>query len=210
MPIGDAEKWRARHRQRGERYRWFKALRCGCESPRQCAQCDADGRVYIEQAMPVKARALVHSTQTEMTDKEFGVFPQGSTMISVMPDESPLVRLDRVVLTERRRTVRAEVTRGATSAGTGNSDAFIHAPVVAITDVRKGATVYALDVDYVLTESGLTWLGSNKPANGERFAVEYAYTPTYVFLEQNDKPPRPDHEGVFMPQRGLLMMRQPG
>jgi len=206
MPYPIADRWRARHRKRGERYRWLKAFRCSCANPqtnefsRNCPLCEK-GRRYVEQTMGSEVRALVHGTTLAMDDEEFGVMPVGETQISVMPDESYLMRMDKVILPDRYLPERVVLKRGA-----GATDALPKSPVVAIVDVTKDATNYAAGVDYQRTGNAIEWIGS-APSAGSNYAVEFTYNPTYIFLGSSQQVPRPDKFGVLMPLRGVLTMR---
>ena len=206
MPIPDANRWRVRHRRRGERYRWLKAFRCSCANPatneflRNCPLCEK-GRRYVEQTLNSAVRALVHSTTEAMDDEEFGLLPVGETQISVMPDESFLQRMDKVILPDRWLPERVVLNRG-----TGASDELPKSPVVSIVDVTQDATVYVAGVNYQRTGNTIQWL-SGAPASGSNYAVEFTYSPTYVFLGSSQQVPRPDKNGLLMPLRGVLTMR---
>lgn len=164
-----AEKWRAWHRKRGERYRWIKAMPCGCEDVRTCAVCDRGGRVYLEQTLPEAARALVHRSQHAVEDEKYGLIPAGSTEISVMPDEAYPDRLDRIILLDRRIVAREKPRRGQEAA-----DVFIRTPVATVGEVRRAGVVYRPTIDYSVTATGIEWHDIHRPLPG----ATYLYGPT--------------------------------
>jgi hypothetical protein len=199
MPRFDAEKYRSLHRRRGEPFLWDKSFECGCPDIRQCDVCDKDGQAYVRQTVDSATRILIHDTVSDMQEREFGLIPAGQTPFSVMPDEAYIGRLDRITLPSRERIMQQEVVRGNTA-----TDSLLYAPVT-INDVRQGDTTFT---EYELTATGIEWVG-DAPAEGEKYAIEYTYRPVFVFLGDNDRMPRPDKNGVLMPQRGLLMIYRP-
>jgi hypothetical protein len=211
MPYPDVEKWRIRHRKRGERYLWFKAVRKTTNSAthneyaRNKANAGGtDGIVYVEQAMDARWRALVHSTDKDIQDAEFGFIPAGTTSISVLPDETPLSRHDHIVLTDRRLTVAEAVRRGS-----GTIDVLQQSRVVSITSVNQLDGVFVQGVDYVQSGDAIEWLTNNKPALDSIYNVQYSYSPVYIFLDSHQVP-RPDKNGKLMPQRGVLILEAIG
>lgn len=195
------ERFRAFHRARGESYRWLKASRT--DNPRGVGAAERDGRIYVEGFVDPSWKALIHQTDVAYEDKEFGLIAKGTAAISVMPDETFLARLDRVILTERRLLSRALVSRGA-----GLTDKLAFAPVVLLVAVRKNTTEYAPGTDYKLTGDTVEWLNGHGPGEGEKYSVEYTYCPTYVFIG-SDRAPRAGDAGL-LPQRGALLLWQPG
>lgn len=194
------ERFRAFHRARGEAYRWLKASRT--DNPRGVPTAERDGRIYVEGFVDPRWKALVHQTDVAYEDKDFGLIAKGTAAISVMPDETFLARLDRVILTERRLLSRVLVTRGA-----GQTDKLILTPVVSLVSVRHNSTVYVAGTHYKLTGDSVEWLNGHGPAEAEKYTVEYTYHPTYVFIG-SDRAPRAGDAGL-LPQRGALLLHRP-
>ncbi len=205
MPAFNPEHYRVLHRKRGERYRWFRAMPSGLSTAelREFEGAERDGHIYVEQSIPDDARALVSQTTEEVQSEEYGLFPVGSTRISVMPDESYFGRLDKIILTDRRFVSRVVLTRGATAL-----DVLPRGYVQSITEVRRGTTVYVQGVDYQMDASGVTWL-DNAPTVGETYAVDYQYSPVYLWLRISTQPPRIGSDGNLMPLRGMLSEELP-
>lgn len=203
--------WRARHRKRGETYTHQAALRCPHTDARSCTLCERDGYIYESQSVPSGAKILVWNSQADMQVQEFGVIPAGSTLISYMPDEMALSRLDRITLTQRGESTQERVTRGATA-----TDALLLPPVVELLEVRDAAMVYEDGVSYQLTGNTIEWLVADEgdpaipqPAEGTPYTVWYSYRPTYVFLGAVIEPSRPDADGAPMPQHVALEAWKP-
>jgi len=192
MPAMNAAEWRRWHRQRGESYRWLK----GIPVPEGTPGREQNGRLYVEVALDPAIRGMFHNTTVDMEDAEFGLIRKGATAFSVMPDETPMARLDRVILTQREMLVREVVSNGT----------LAQPYVAAVVEIRQGTTVYARDTDYTVTGRTINWTGA---APSGAYSVEYTFNPVFVVVPQSDQLPRPDRYGVLMPQRGALMLWNP-
>lgn len=196
MPLLDAGLFRKFHRQRGERYLWWKAVTV--ENPHLVAGAERDGNLYVLQTLPAAARALFTS-ELSMGNESFGALSEGNGSISVMPDESYLQRGDRIGRPDTPLIRSEKMTRGA-----GVSDALSWQPVVSIVSVRREATFYEAGTHFQLTGAAVEWI-AGAPASGEIYHVEYLYVPLFKCLEEQ-RAPRADKRGVLMPQRMSLLL----
>ena len=199
MPRPDAQKFRMRHRQRGERYRWLKAY----QVPEGTAGRESNGYLYVEQTLNSAVRCLVDNTTVEMQGADFGIYPQGSTSISVMPDESFLAHNDRIVLSDRRMLTREQVTRGA-----GATDTLMHPYIASVSEVRRGTTAYVATTNYTVAGNVITWVAGG-PSAGQEYLVEYSVSPLFEFIPVLSRLPRPSKDTTLMPQRGVLRLVTP-
>lgn len=203
MPYPIADRWRARHRKRGETYRWLKAIKAPDTS--RGSGAPEGGWYYVEQEVGADWRALVDQTTKAIESPEFGLIEAGATMFHVMPDEAYVGRMDRIILTQRALRGDAILTRGDTE-----YDALPDAPVMAITAAYAGDGPYVAGTDYVLDAGRIKWL-ANAPATGTKYAMEYCYNPTYTCLgAAPDRMPRPGQGGALMPLRVLLTLKAIG
>lgn len=201
---------RQQHRDLGESLRWLKALHCRCYDPvtRACdptCACghDQQGMVYIEQALDPLFKALFSQTRQALVDPQFGLIEVNSLRISVLPDELPLARLDRVILIERQLTARPVLVRGTGMA----LDALTNTPVVAVQSIQQDTTTYAPGVDWQLNGNSIEWLpGGQAPAAGSRYRVEHTYQPTYSFLGLEDNTTRCAPGAAPLPMCGVLSL----
>lgn len=202
----DAEKWRAWHRKRGERYAWRKAVPSSAYNPTGNSYTRGtgpqSGHYLIAQTVNNAWRALVHTTTRAVESPEFGLIEAGATEFSVMPDEVYVGRDDEITLLDRLVNGKAVLKRGA-----GSSDALPNAPVVSIVAVHVGETAKVAGTDYELDGDSIAWL-DNAPDEGDSYAIEYLYNPTYVCLGASpDRLPRPAKDGALMPLRVLLTLK---
>lgn len=195
----NAERHRTHHRSAGEPYRWFR----GIPVPEGTAARDVNGRLYIEQTLGSAARGLFGSTTIEIEDAEFGIFRKGTTAFSVMPDESLLARLDRIVLTGRELLCVERVIRGS-----GATDTLSQPHMVSVTEVRQGVTTYAVATNYTIASNVVTWVLGG-PTVGSEYVVTYKARPVFEFIPLTDHLPFKDRNGVYMPQRGALRLWKP-
>lgn len=193
------ERFRAFHRSRGETYRWFKAFKV--ENPRAVAGAERDGNIYEEQYVNPAWKALVHQTDRDFEDAEFGFITKGTAAVSVMPDETRLARGDRLIFPERTEMSRALVVRGE-----GSTDDLVFNPVASIEAVRQDTTVFVAGTDYQKNGNAIEWLGGDAPQAGEKYMVEYLFNPTYIYIGR-DSMPRQGNNGL-MPQRGAMLLYQ--
>lgn len=194
------ERFRAFHRSRGEAYRWYKAYKV--ENPRAVTEAERDGNIYEEQYVNPAWKALVHQTERDFEDAEFGFIAKGAAAVSVMPDETRLARGDRLIFPERTEMSRALIVRGE-----GSTDDLVFKPVSSIVTVRQDTTIYVAGTDYKQTGDTVEWLDGNAPDAGEKYMVEYLFNPTYTYIGR-DSMPRPGNNGL-MPQRGAMLLYQP-
>jgi hypothetical protein len=209
MPRGlNAEHQRRLHRDLGEPFRWFKALRCSCYNPADnyynpdCENGCVDGYLHVEQVVSSAARALVHKSKREIVDEQHGLLPVGTKELSVMPDEAAPGRNDWFIFPEERLCQRAVIQR---TAGT-LFDTLPHSPIALITDVRQDGMVYVASTHYRLTNNQIEWLGATRPADESNYGIEYFYNPTYTYLGE-DRASFLAEEGGYMPQRGALILK---
>lgn len=207
----DAGRYRRQNQTRGVVLRWWRALPCECVDPRsgeadaECTLCEADGRRYVEQ-FPISAfdgqpsRALVYQTQVEQQDAEWGPIKVGSTAISVMPDEMPITRLDRVVVPSLREARCDTVTRGA-----GADDALPFAPVAAVSRVEQNGVAFAATAWSLTLGNTLHWTGIARPAPGTRVTVFCEVNPVFVALDAGGHP-RPSGSGGPLPRELVLTL----
>lgn len=201
---------RQQHQDLGESLRWLKAVHCRCYDPvtRTCdPNCDYGhdqyGMVYIEQVVDPSFKALLAQTRQALVDPQFGLIGVNSLRLSVLPDELPLARLDRVILIERQLTARPVLVRG-----TGTTlDALANTPVVAVHSAQQDATTYMPGVDWQLNGGRIEWrAGGQAPNAGSRYRVEHTYQPTYSFLGLEDNTTRCAPGAAPLPLRGVLSL----
>lgn len=178
--------YRQMNRDRGQPYRWWKAHRCYCWNPRtgeydrDCPDC-SHGFIYEEQSVDAAWKCLVWDSEMEISDHEFGPLPIGTAMISVMPDETPLSRYDRIGLPLSPLDERPILTRA--SEGAGLLDTLPFQDVSKIEDVRRGLLAYRDGTDYQLTGNSIEWLvDGNQPDDGLTYSLRVFYEPRYLFL----------------------------
>jgi hypothetical protein len=209
-------KYRRQNQVYGVPVRWWRALPCECVDPDTdqpddaCNLCEANGRRYVEQQIKLSAfdgnpsRVLVGQTKIAMVDAEFGSIKEGSTQISVMPDEIDLARLDRVSLIDPGlvETVRQIIERGE-----GLFDAVERTPVVSISLVIRSSTVYVNGRDFASHEHGITWLtgpDAIRPPEGVRYIVETQVRPVFTVLDVQSSARQSGSDGGLLPREFVL------
>lgn len=198
----NAEAWRERIRKYGESFRFFPATLSGATDPRAVDGSERDGRIYNEALLPEGAKAWFGEVETDVVDDDGNIlYPKGSTQFTCLPDECRPQRLDRIVATNQEQAAREIVKRSG-----GDADRFSHPYVASIQSVRQGVMVYVVDEDYETTETGLAWLGENRPEAS--YAVEYCYHPLFYFAMPISQPFK-DGNGIYMPMDGILTAKKP-
>jgi len=216
----NAESFRKLHRRPGvgETYRWFKAVPSSAINPETNTadpaisdSRDLNSIIYVEQPVSAAWRAKVDETRRDVGVAEFGVISESVTQISVMPDETYIRKLDKVVLTQRVRSEIHTVLRDSDASGT-LLDPLLWPFVVSVVRVLDAARNYVAGTDYKLTPNedplqpaAIEWLsGGTKPSVGHSYTVEYTRRPVYTHLDEKVRDQRPDINGVLLPLRIVL------
>lgn len=190
----DSRRYRFQNQKSGKPVRWWKAFPCECVDPatglrdevcRASPPCNADGRRYEEQELPVgidggSLKVLVSETKQEITAEGFGLLQAGSTVISLFRDLMPAARLDRVALLDRFETHREVLVRGALD----ETDALTYpayANYLSCRQNRMGGGVDEFNSDHfgVALSGRVRWFGPIQPAHGSRYTIEYLHFPMY-------------------------------
>lgn len=195
-----AADYRAQHDEHGEGFRLWHAS--------EVPGVNRSGKTYEEAVLGSIGKARFHSTQRDVTVRDFGVVPTGSTMISCLPEVARLHSGDKLLRTSAAqvRAQRAVVVRDS-----GSIDPLPHRFVSAI-DVVKVNGVAVSPSKYRLVEAsrpddnqrgGIEWL-AGAPAAGTRYFVRYLYRPFYVCLGESMSGQPVGEDGLLLPQRVLL------
>jgi len=219
----------ARHRdfinRRGEAITWQKALPCSCRNPisgeydRTHTPCGGTGYLYTPQAVS-DYRALLRDVSHNQVLASFGALMLGDIICTTMPDEIAIAVGDLIVIPGRTFRTAHNVVRARGNPPVDTKlDALRWTPVKSITRVWQAGHgdytqngVGVVDPEYELSGDSVKWLtpdGSvHNPAVDSVYSVEYAYSPTYIAIPERVSLRRPI-EGVFMPQRAVLRLKNP-
>lgn len=200
---------RAQHLSQGEPFRLFVAFLNSAENFQNDVYDrtgrlpgDSSNRIYVESTLGDNVRALFDESTDFLTQTETGPLPTGNVNISTFPDEALIGRLDRVIRVNAIVPTRALIIRG-----TGD-DFLVFGPVADVQAVRMNNTVYMLNTNYTVVGNAIHWV-SGGPSLGDTYMVEYTYQPTYEALYETTRTPRPDKNGVLMPQRMEMKLFKP-
>ncbi len=107
--------------------------------------------------------------------------PDASGKMRVNLDNTPLVSINQVRITAEKTLT---VTHGAFS---GAKDPLPDNAILALVEVKQGATTYVQGTDYKLTSGQVDWsLPGAEPAPGSSYTVTYRYQTTAATVEGQD------------------------
>lgn len=214
--------------ERGVPVKWERAQRCTCwdmtsgQPGYSCKACNGDGYVYDE---PIEESAIL--IQSLIMSKDFthiGEYRMGDAVATVpyrkrvlidgLPDyvENKLYWVgewDRITLmnTEFRSDeilVRGESLYGREPDKLRNEEITRIVSVLQADTVSGKITFYTPEVDFVLENGRIEWLGEavQYPIIGEKYSVQYYHRPTYQVYTQ--LPQHRDQDNQHFPKKVIL------
>lgn len=94
----------------------------------------------------------------------------GGASLTFEVNQAPIGHINDILLTMEKTVT---LTRGAIASG---ADALPDANVLSVSQVKKGATIYATPADYALVGRNIDWAAAgSEPAAGENYQVTYRY-----------------------------------
>ena len=225
----DAEDYRELFWEQGEPVLWYEAMPCTCYRPksndynRNCPNHCEYGFLYTKRTTamngtplatidnPDAPNAVIQEKKTTLVNTQTGdIIGLGDGTIMTMPDEIPLVRMDKFVLVARERIGESETKQRGT-------DDVLNFPFpVSIqkligtdgTPLVKGTDFELQDIVNSVYKK-INWL-SDAVLNGNNYSVKYSYWPQMWFLGMMDRSPRYDRVNAeLLPHRGVLTIKHP-
>lgn len=115
------------------------------------------------------AQTLEHRTTADLeTIDEEAYDSTGLQGQVVTVRHAPIATIDRVTV------VKGVTGESVVRSSVGSSDALSKTSIVAVSEVKKGATIYVAGVNYQLSSDAILWL-SGGPNPGETYIVSYTY-----------------------------------
>jgi hypothetical protein len=191
------------HLEHGEAFRYWEATPLADAT----AESNEDGNLYHEVELGGNGHGRFYSTKREITTKDFGVLPIGSTMFGCLPsvvEVTPGSRILRVAQAWRRSfTVR----RGSTDVDTLPERFIVSIESVTFED---GSVAGPADYEPVSANSpndndkgGIRWLAS-APIAGTPYTVKCRFYPLFACLGEMVQGEPLGADGERLPQRILL------
>lgn len=173
---------------KGYKLMWEKAVMCPNVpgtglSPRDhvigCPICGGGGFVYTN---PCETAMLMQAIKFQQSFYAYGRWDIGNQVVTAEPGFL-LNYFDRLTLVNgiSRFTQRVVRQPGVTN------DVFKYGPLcvdyVGWVD-RTGTLVsFEQDIDFTITDAGISWVGASQPDAGSVYSVDYTYHPRYVVMD---------------------------